>query len=42
MFEIPAFPAFSSKALETSGLGRSSDLSPVKRLPVGKQWQCDA
>ncbi len=42
MFEIPAFPAFSSKAFETSGLGRSSDLFPVKRLPVGKQWQCDA
>lgn len=41
MFEIPAFPAFSSKAFETSGFGRSSDLFPVKCLPVGKQWQCD-
>lgn len=38
MFEIPAFPAFSSKAFETSDLGRSSDLFPIKCLPIEKQW----
>ena len=34
MFEIPAFPAFSSKAFETSGLGRSSDSFPSSAFPL--------